>query len=230
MMRSARCPCAARTSSSLAARPCPRSSRWRASRCARAGLWPCFWLDQGARANRDWHGHAAALIKLAHSGAFKGRALVPAKAVLGVESQRRGHATVGFARCSAAQRTPWQPGIPVRELPLLWLVQKVDEGYSNELADQGCVQRTLATWCPCQKPIREYLLWCGQDADEGYTDALAKQGKKEAPKAPPMGLPAHFSMVGTAEHAIVRPVLDGPSLGLAQARTGRAGPLHVPWR
>ena len=44
-----------------------------------------------------------------------------------------------------------------------------------------------------------------QDADEGYTDALAGQGKKEAPKAPPTGLPAHFSMAGTAEHAIVRP-------------------------
>lgn len=46
-----------------------------------------------------------------------------------------------------------------------------------------------------------------QDADEGYTDALAGQGKKEAPKAPPTGLPAHFSMAGTAEHAIVRPLV-----------------------
>ncbi|KAK9837309.1 hypothetical protein WJX81_005363 [Elliptochloris bilobata] len=41
-----------------------------------------------------------------------------------------------------------------------------------------------------------------EDGDEGYCDALANQGKKEAPKAPPTGLPAHFSMAGTAEHAI----------------------------
>ena len=34
---------------------------------------------------------------------------------------------------------------------------------------------------------------------------MANQGKKEAPRAPPTGLPAHFSMAGTAEHAIVRP-------------------------
>ena len=56
----------------------------------------------GCKGEMRLHDHAAALVKLARSGACKGRALVSSKAVPGVESQRRGHPTVDFTCCAAA--------------------------------------------------------------------------------------------------------------------------------
>lgn len=42
-----------------------------------------------------------------------------------------------------------------------------------------------------------------QDVDEGFVDdGTAKKQKSEA-NAPPLGLPAHFALKGTAEHTIV---------------------------
>ena len=45
---------------------------------------------------------------------------------------------------------------------------------------------------------------CGvQDADEGFTEEEGKRGHGLEGKAPPLGLPAHFALEGTAEHSIV---------------------------
>jgi hypothetical protein len=68
-----------------------------------------------------------------------------------------------------------------------------------------------------------------QDVDEGYNDEMAGHGKEKRerePMMPPTGLPAHFSMAGTAEHAIVRHFLgfrlsqtvSGHAQGLIRAR------------
>ena len=42
-----------------------------------------------------------------------------------------------------------------------------------------------------------------QDADEGFTEEEGKRGHGLEGKAPPLGLPAHFALEGTAEHSIV---------------------------
>ena len=45
------------------------------------------------------------------------------------------------------------------------------------------------------------MLACSQDADEGFAE---EEGKSKAEgMAPPLGLPAHFALEGTAEHSIV---------------------------
>lgn len=45
---------------------------------------------------------------------------------------------------------------------------------------------------------------CGvQDADEGFTEEEGKRAHSLEGKAPPLGLPAHFALEGTAEHSIV---------------------------
>ena len=42
-----------------------------------------------------------------------------------------------------------------------------------------------------------------QDADEGFTEEEGKRAHSLEGKAPPLGLPAHFALEGTAEHSIV---------------------------
>ena len=42
-----------------------------------------------------------------------------------------------------------------------------------------------------------------QDADEGFTEEEGRRGHGLEGKAPPLGLPAHFALEGTAEHSIV---------------------------
>ena len=45
---------------------------------------------------------------------------------------------------------------------------------------------------------------CGaQDAHEGFTEEEGKRAHSLEGKAPPLGLPAHFALEGTAEHSIV---------------------------
>ena len=44
---------------------------------------------------------------------------------------------------------------------------------------------------------------CVQDGDEGFVEDGTAQKQKSAGNAPPLGLPAHFALKGTAEHTIV---------------------------
>lgn len=44
---------------------------------------------------------------------------------------------------------------------------------------------------------------CVQDVDEGFVDDGTAKKQKSEGNAPPLGLPAHFALKGTAEHTIV---------------------------
>lgn len=59
-----------------------------------------FLAGSGCKGEMCLHGPRPALVKLARIGACKVRALVSSKAVLGVESQCRGHLTVDLLLCT----------------------------------------------------------------------------------------------------------------------------------
>lgn len=68
-------------------------------------------------------------------------------------------------------------------------------------------KRRDADWHEVCVPYVRILIFmcmaaCMQDADEGFVE---EEGKKKADQgmAPPLGLPAHFALEGTAEHSIV---------------------------
>ncbi len=76
----------------------------------------------------------------------------------------------------------------------------------------ACIRRVCA---PRPRAASSERAARAQDVDEGYNDEMAGHGKEKRerePMMPPTGLPAHFSMAGTAEHAIVRPLLMGKVL------------------